>query len=120
MSEAQKVSAANAQAGKAWVTVCSSAELKNNLGARALVNGEQIAMFRVQGQLFAISAIDPFSKAAVLSRGIVGDLRGQLVVASPIYKQHFNLATGQCLEDAFVALKTFAMRERDGQIQLSI
>ena len=43
--------------------------------------------------------LDPFSRANVLSRGIVGDLKGELVVASPVYKQHFSLRTGQCVED---------------------
>ncbi len=42
---------------------------------------------------------DPFSQAFVMSRGIIGDLQGERVVASPIYKQHFSLATGRCLED---------------------
>lgn len=102
-----------------WVDVCDSAELLPNLGIRALINGEQIAIYRVQGQLFAINAIDPFSGAAVLSRGIVGDLKGQLVVASPVYKQHFNLHTGICLEDSTVRVKTYSVRENAGRIQIS-
>lgn len=103
-----------------WVKVCTSAELKPNLGVRALLGKTQIAIFRVQGQLYAVDAIDPFTKAAVISRGIVGDLQGQIVVASPIYKQHFNLATGKCLEDDTVALATYAVRELDGAIQLKV
>jgi nitrite reductase (NADH) small subunit len=101
-----------------WLTICPSGELKNNLGARALVNGKQVALFKVQNALYAVSAVDPFSKAAVLSRGLVGDLKGQVVVASPIYKQHFNLATGACLEDQQVSIETYAVRDVDGWIQL--
>lgn len=52
------------------------------------------------GELYALDNHDPFSGANVIGRGIVGDLRGELVVASPIYKQHFRLRDGQCLEDA--------------------
>lgn len=103
-----------------WVDVCGSQELLPELGARALVNGEQVAIYRVRGNLYAIDAIDPFSKAAVLSRGIVGDLKGQLVVASPIYKQHFNLQTGACLEDEAVSVKTYPVREIGGRIQIGI
>jgi nitrite reductase [NAD(P)H], small subunit len=102
-----------------WVDVCESGDLLPNLGVRALVNDEQVAIYRVQGRLYAISAIDPFSNAAVLSRGIVGDLKGQVVVASPIYKQHFNLATGVCLEDESVQLKTYLVREGAGRIQVA-
>lgn len=103
-----------------WVDICATDELLPNLGARALINNQQVAIFRVQGVLFAISAIDPFSGAAVLSRGIVGDLKGQVVVASPLYKQHFNLQTGVCLEDPEVRVATFAVKEEAGRIWLTV
>lgn len=102
-----------------WQVVCDSSELMPNLGVRALLGSEQIALFRVGDQVYAISAIDPFSRAAVLSRGLVGDLQGQLVVASPIYKQHFNLATGACLEDSSIRVKTYAVREMEGKIEVA-
>lgn len=101
-----------------WVNVCKSADVLPNLGVRALVDGQQVAIYRVQGRLYGISALDPFSNAAVLSRGIVGDLKGQTVVTSPIYKQHFNLETGVCLEDASVRIPTYPVREQDGEIQI--
>ncbi|TVZ39908.1 nitrite reductase (NADH) small subunit [Alteromonadaceae bacterium 2753L.S.0a.02] len=102
-----------------WVSVCDAAELTPLLGVRALLNEEQVAIFKVKDALYALNAIDPFSKAAVLSRGIVGDLKNQLVVASPLYKQHFNLETGICLEDESVKVKTYAVRESEGKIQLA-
>lgn len=103
-----------------WLDVCESHEILPELGVRALVDGEQVAIYRVKSDLYAISAIDPFSKAAVLSRGIVGDLKGQRVVASPIYKQHFNLQTGACLEDGSIFIKTYPVREVAGQIQVGV
>lgn len=103
-----------------WISVCDADELPPLLGVRALLDKEQIAIFRVRDTLYALNAIDPFSKAAVLSRGIVGDLQNQLVVASPLYKQHFNLATGVCLEDANVRVKTYPVREAGGKIQLAV
>lgn len=112
------MNAVQRQTEPGWVAVCDSKQLSPNLGVRALLGRDQVALFKVQGQLYAIDAVDPFSKAAVLSRGLVGDLQGQVVVTSPIYKQHFNLATGVCLEDAQVVLKTYAVRELNGQIQL--
>jgi len=56
-------------------------------------------VFRVRDAVFAIGNYDPASDANVLSRGIVGDIGGEIVVASPIYKQHFSLITGRCLEE---------------------
>ncbi|WP_185231708.1 nitrite reductase small subunit NirD [Teredinibacter franksiae] len=102
-----------------WVSVCDAADLSPLLGVRALLGEQQVAIFKVKETLYAIDAIDPFTKTAVLARGIVGDLKQQIVVASPLYKQHFNLQTGACLEDEEVSIKTFPVREHGGQIQLA-
>jgi len=73
-----------------------------------LVNGRQVAVFRLDdGSVYAIDNYDPFSKANVLSRGIVGDLKGEVVVASPVYKQHFSLKSGQCLEEPQVQVMVY-------------
>ncbi len=103
-----------------WTGVCSLDTLIPDLGVRALVGEDQVALFRLSGsgEVFAIDAFDPFSKAPVLSRGIVGDLNGQLVVASPIFKQHFNLETGACIEDSAVSVRTFAARVVGGRVEI--
>lgn len=101
-----------------WQVVCSADSVLPFIGVRALLNGKQVAIFRVGESLYAIDAVDPFSKAAVLSRGLVGDLQNQLVVASPVFKQHFNLDTGVCLEYPTVAVATYGIRERLGNIEI--
>lgn len=95
--------------------ICSLTDLVPNIGVPALVNGEQVALFRLKdGQVYAVSNYDPFSQANVIARGITGNLKGFDVVASPIYKQHFDLKTGICLEDESVTLKTYKV-EVDGE-----
>jgi assimilatory nitrate reductase catalytic subunit len=85
----------------------------------ALVDGHQVAVFRVDGDaLHALGNFDPFSRANVLSRGIVGDLKGEPVVASPVYKQHFSLVTGACLEDAAVRVPVYGVRVENGVVQV--
>lgn len=87
---------------RAWTVVCSEKELVPNAGVCALINGEQVALFYVPKspqKVFAIHNWDPVGQANVLSRGIVGDIDGELVVASPLYKQHFSLRTGKCFEE---------------------
>lgn len=116
MSSAAEISATETNN---WLPICPISELVPFIGVRALLGKEQVAIFSVNDNLYAISAIDPFTKMAVLSRGIVGDLRGQVVVASPIYKQHFNLKTGQCLEDEDVTVKVYSVRNNGGMIELS-
>ena len=93
------------------VRVCLLEDIVPNAGVAALVGGEQVAVFRLDdGSVHAIGNQDPFSHANVLSRGIVGDLKGELVVASPVYKQHFSLQSGQCLEEDGVRLDVFPVR----------
>ena len=103
-----------------WITVCSLADIQPNTGVCALLNDEQVAIFRVEksDRLYALSNYDPFSKAYVLSRGILGDRQGIIKVASPIYKQNFNLETGECLDDESVKIPTFPVRVVEGQVQL--
>jgi nitrite reductase (NADH) small subunit len=51
-----------------------------------------------EDEVLAIDNLDPCSGASVLSRGLVGDADGVPTVASPMYKQRFDLRTGQCLD----------------------
>lgn len=104
-----------------WVAVCKLTDIVPDTGVCALVNGRQVAVFRLSDDsVHAIDNLDPFSKANVLSRGIVGDLKGELVVASPIYKQHFSLLTGQCLEDADVRVGVHAARADGDTVSVKI
>lgn len=95
-----------------WTPVCAIAELLPDRGVAALLaGGEQVAIFRTSADaVYALSNIDPFSGAAVLSRGLVGDLAGVPVVASPMHKQHFDLRTGACVDDPSVSVAVYPVR----------
>src|SRR5262245_35176511 len=100
------------------VKVCRLDQIVPDTGVCALVGGEQVAVFRIDDKAYAIGNRDPFSRANVLSRGIVGDLNGELVVASPVYKQHFSLATGVCIEDASVSVPVYRTQVEGEDIQI--
>lgn len=104
-----------------WVEVCALDDITPNTGVGALIENQQIALFRVghEKRVYALSNQDPFSKAFVMSRGILGDLQGERVVASPIYKQHFSLATGRCLEDKDQKLLVFPSKIENGKVFIS-
>ena len=103
-----------------WLSVCQESDLINNIGVCALLNEHQVAIFKLSnGDIYAIDNYDPFSDANVLSRGICGDVKGQPVVASPIYKQHFNLMTGQCLEDESIKIPVYQLRVINGLVEIS-
>ena len=101
-----------------WIKICQQEELVPQAGVAALVNGEQVAIFYNNGpeaQVYAIGNWDPLGKANVLSRGIMGELGGRVVVASPLYKQHYCLATGECLEED-VSVPTWQAKLSDGSV----
>lgn len=86
--------------------ICRVADLVKDSGICALltINGDahQVALFylpNTEQKVYALSNWDPIGKANVLSRGMLGNVGDELVVASPLYKQHFSLTTGKCLED---------------------
>jgi NAD(P)H-dependent nitrite reductase small subunit len=99
-----------------WHAVCALEDILPESGAAALVDGEEVAVFRVRDAVFAIGNHDPASNAHVLARGIVGDIGGEIVVASPIYKQHFSLITGRCLEEPRFSVAAYMAEIRNGQI----
>jgi nitrite reductase (NADH) small subunit len=104
-----------------WTTICPVDRIAPYTGVCAWVQGQQIAIFRVgESDFYAIDNHDPFSDAFVLSRGIVGDRNGIPKVASPIYKQNFNLMTGQCLDDDPVKVATYPVQIVDGNVQVGM
>lgn len=106
---------------KDWVHVCRYDDIYPDTGVGALVDGRPVAVFRLSGgALHAVSDHDPFSGVNVLSRGIVGDRNGDPKVASPIYKQTFNLRTGVCHENPAVRLAVHRVRRRSGMVEVSV
>ncbi|MFI6101341.1 nitrite reductase small subunit NirD [Lentzea sp. NPDC051213] len=101
--------------------VCDFSLLRPEQGVAALLpDGSQVAVFlTADGELHALDNIDPFSGAAVLSRGIVGDRGGVPVVVSPVYKQAFELATGKCLDEPEISVAVHEVRVRDGVVELT-
>ena len=95
-----------------WTTACRLGFLMPNRGVGVLLpDGAQAALFLLDdGTLHAVGNIDPFTGAAVISRGIVGDRAGRPIVASPLKKQAFALDDGVCLDDPAYELPVYATR----------
>jgi nitrite reductase (NADH) small subunit len=104
---------------RTWVDVCGRDDLEVERGVRALVGDVHVALFRTHdGAVYAIDAVDPFSGASVLARGIVGTHGPDLFVASPMYKQRFSLRTGICLEDPTVAVRVYPVEVHGGRVRV--
>jgi nitrite reductase (NADH) small subunit len=105
---------------RAWTAVCPIGDVPIDAGVAALLEGDvQVAIFRLPGdEFYALSNMDPFSGAAVLARGIVGDSSGTPVVASPVYKQRFDLCSGACLDDDTVSVVTYPVLVISGVVHV--
>jgi len=104
-----------------WTPVCRLSELEVERGAAALVHGQAVAIFRTHDDtVHVLGNHDPFSRASVLARGLVGtrDVDGVDVpfVASPMHKHAFDLRTGRCLDDELVRVPTYDVRVVEGVV----
>ncbi|WP_353953178.1 nitrite reductase small subunit NirD [Knoellia sp. S7-12] len=120
------IDVATGEAGLAhasWIGVCMLNDLESERGAAALVGGEQLALFRTHAdEVYAVQQLDPFSGAHVMSRGIVGTRGDAPTVASPMYKQVFDLRTGECLDAVGQepqSLRTWPTQVRDGVVHIA-
>jgi len=99
-------------------------DLLPEVGVPAMVDGVQIALFRLaDDQVLAVQQRDPYSGANVLSRGIVGSRADVATITSPMYKQVWNLATGECLDPVGkdpVDLRTCAVEVAGTQVRVSL
>ena len=107
-----------------WRALCSRRDLVANSGVVAWLDGEQVALFHLPNtetgeQVFAIANQDPKSGANVIGRGILGQLKGDLVIASPLYKQHFRLADGSCLEYPEQRLQVWPVRLNGDAVEIA-
>lgn len=111
----------NAVMAPAWTEVCALDDILPDTGVAARVEGRHVAVFRLaDGHLHAIDNVDPKNGASVLARGLVGNLGERVVVASPLYKHHFDLRTGECLEHPELSVRVHAVQLRGGRVQVSL
>ncbi|MEN9473528.1 MAG: hypothetical protein RIS48_248 [Pseudomonadota bacterium] len=104
-----------------WTAVCTIDDILPDTGVCARVEQRHVAIFRIGAdRFFAIDNFDPKSQASVLSRGLVGNLGQRLVVASPLYKHHFDLSNGECLETPEHSVRAYPVRAEREQLLVSL
>ncbi|MGD9961663.1 nitrite reductase small subunit NirD [Nocardioides sp.] len=104
-----------------WQPVCRLVELEVERGATALVHGQALAIFRTpDDRVYALGNYDPFAKASVLARGIVGTRGDVPFVASPSHKHGFDLRTGECLDEPTVHVPVYAVKVVEGVVLVGL
>lgn len=100
-----------------WVNVCRESSLPQGTGIAAWVAGKAVAIFNLgKDGLFALDNVDPATGVSLLARGLICEMNGELCVASPLYKQHYSLNTGVCLEDANLVASPFEIKTEQGNV----
>ncbi|WP_024851413.1 nitrite reductase small subunit NirD [Hydrogenovibrio kuenenii] len=103
-----------------FLQVCLVSDLVKDAGVAALVNNKQIALFYIDGQVYATDNFDPIGKANVMSRGMTGDRQGVLTVASPLYKEHYSLISGDCLDKEGISLPVYPARVVGEKVEVAL
>lgn len=108
-----------------WTAVCTLEQIQPGGGVCALLNGEQVAVFRLGGRAYALGNHDPFTGVGVLSRGLTGsytaeDGQTRFKVASPLLKHTFDLETGQCLSEPLVRVPVYPLRLDGGSVWIGL
>jgi nitrite reductase (NADH) small subunit len=132
MSELMEIESAPTQTKLQWIDICNTEDLIENTGICAVLphfqSGklhdffEQLALFYLprKAQVYVLSNWDPIGKANVMYRGIIGSIQDEPMVASPLYKQHFSLETGQCFEQNDIGLTVYRSRIFNAKVQITL
>lgn len=105
--------------GEAWLRMGALADIPANAGIPARVGQRQIALFYLPGngqQVYVLDNLEPGSGANVLSRGIIGDVAGEPVVISPLYKKRFRLRDGVCPDDCSLRVNVWPVKVEQGKV----
>lgn len=108
-----------------WLNVCKLNDLVLNSGVCVLVESKQIAVFAISNkadgiQLFACDNFDPIGKANVMSRGLLSSTEGEICICSPLYKQHYSLVDGRCLEDEEASVNVYPIQVESQDVQILV
>lgn len=104
-----------------WFRVCALRDLEDSWGEAALINGQQVALFRVgENDVFAVAQADPATRSHVMARGMVGSRGNTHTIASPLHKEVYSLATGECFGRPELRLGTYPVRVVDGAIEVEL
>lgn len=109
-----------------WHPVCTLEDLVAHSGVALLIHpagqaSQAVALFWRPGaepELTALAHRDPVSGVEVLAHGLLCESQGVWSVASPLYKQHYRLSDGVCLEQPEIRVTTWPVKQEGQQVLL--
>jgi nitrite reductase (NADH) small subunit len=97
------------------VTVCRLSELPAGQGYLVEAGGEEIAVFRVGDEVYAVENTCPHRGGPLA----FGDLRGATVYC-PLHAWGFDVRTGRCDEFPDAPLRTFPVHVEGEAVQIEL
>ena len=105
-----------------WFKACNIEDIPANGGACVKYKDLQIAIFNFshRGEWYATQNLCPHRFQMALSRGMIGEAKGEPKVACPFHKKTFSLETGKCMDDDQYLIKTYPVKTEDGAIYIGM
>lgn len=97
--------------GKSYRKVAEITEVPPNHAVKVNIEDEEIALFNLRGEFYAISDVCPH-RGAPLSEGFLE----QEKVLCPWHCFDFNLKTGECQVASHLRVATYPLKIEDGSI----
>lgn len=108
---------------KKWKKILPVADLPLGSKGCIKVDNQQIALVHYEDHaqgtavLYAVQNRCPHQNQNVLSRGLLGDQKGEPKLVCPLHKHAFSLKTGQHLGgDDAMTLKTYPIKQEEGYL----
>jgi 3-phenylpropionate/trans-cinnamate dioxygenase ferredoxin component len=99
-----------------WVRIASLSQLRDEEAFAAKLGDVPIALYRLDGHVYAIDDICTH-EFAMLSQGFIEDG----AIECPLHQARFDIATGKCLSPpATIDLNRYSVRVEDGEIYVSV
>jgi nitrite reductase (NADH) small subunit len=107
---------------KTWFKAVRTEDVPENNGVTIKYEDKQIAVFNFtdKGKWFATQNLCPHKFEMVLSRGIIGDAKGEPKLACPIHKKTFSLESGECLNGDPYKIDTYPVKIEGGYVLIGI
>lgn len=94
-----------------FIGICSMSDLKENTGCRFFIDDIEIAVFLVDGNVYALDNVCPHQHAAIIYDGFIEDES----VICPAHGWKFDLKNGK-LGGCRNGLTSFPVKIQDGQV----
>jgi nitrite reductase (NADH) small subunit len=105
-----------------WVKAANLNDFSRDSGGCVKVGDLQIAIFNfAKDEWYAVQNQCPHQQQMVLSRGLIGDAKGEPKVACPLHKNSFSLCTGDHLGgNPDWKLQTYPIKLEGGAVWLEL